>query len=90
MCCLGYTRQIFGGHTTVPTDPVKPGYHGEEGYRKNTPDLRRQQSVFDYEGTFSMSVQYTVVKVVYLWVYFVIIIMKIYLHIQTPLTILGR
>ena len=47
---VGYTRQIYGGHTTVPTDPTKPGYHGEEGYRKNTPDLRRKQSVFDYEG----------------------------------------
>lgn len=47
---IGYTRQTFGGHTTVPTVPPKPGYHGDEGYRKNTPDLRRRNSVFDYEG----------------------------------------
>ena len=47
---IDYTRRIYGGHITVPTEPPKTGYHGEEGYRKNTPDLRRRPSVFDYEG----------------------------------------
>ena len=27
------------------------GYNGPEGYRRNTFDLRRKPSVFDYEGT---------------------------------------
>lgn len=49
----GYTRKEYGGHTSVPTDPPKDGYHGKEGYRRNTPDLRRRQSVFDYEGQFT-------------------------------------
>lgn len=51
LLCLGYTRRIYGGHTSVPTDPSKDGYNGPEGYRKNTFDLRRQRSVFDYEGS---------------------------------------
>ena len=46
----GYTRKTYGGHTSVPTDPSMDGYHGKEGYRRNTPDLRRRRSVFDYEG----------------------------------------
>lgn len=48
---LGYTRRLYGGHTTVPTDPAMDGYNGPEGYRRNTFDLRRKPSVFDYEGT---------------------------------------
>lgn len=48
---LGYTRRLYGGHTTVPTDPAMDGYNGPEGYRQNTFDLRRKPSVFDYEGT---------------------------------------
>lgn len=47
---VGYTRRLYGGHTTVPTEPSKDGYNGPEGYRRNTFDLRRQRSVFDYEG----------------------------------------
>ena len=39
----------------MPTDPSKTGYHGEEGYRRNTPDLREKRSVFDYEGTYNRS-----------------------------------
>ena len=50
MSSAGYTRKLYGGHTTVPTAPAQHGYHGEEGYRRNTPDLRRRRSVFDYEG----------------------------------------
>ena len=46
----GYTRKLFGGHLSVPTDPSMDGYHGPEGYRRNTPDLRKQRSVFDYTG----------------------------------------
>jgi len=46
----GYTRKLYGGHLSVPTSPPKVGYHGEEGYRRNTPDLRNKRSVFDYEG----------------------------------------
>ncbi len=46
----GYTRRMYGGHQSVPTSPPKVGYHGPEGYRRNTPDLRKQRSVFDYEG----------------------------------------
>ena len=46
----GYTRKLYGGHLSVPTTAPKVGYHGEEGYRRNTPDLRDKRSVFDYEG----------------------------------------
>lgn len=46
----GYTRQIFGGHLSVPTAPPGVGYHGECGYRRNTFALRRRPSAFDYEG----------------------------------------
>lgn len=46
----GYTQKMYGGHTSVPTDPSKDGYHGKDGFRRNTPDLRRRRSVFDYEG----------------------------------------
>lgn len=48
----GYTRQIYGGHLSIPTAAPTQGYHGEEGYRRNTPDLRLKRSVFDYEGNF--------------------------------------
>lgn len=47
----GYTRHVYGGHLTVPTDPSKDGYNGPDGYRRNTFDLRQKPSVFDYEGT---------------------------------------
>lgn len=47
-----YTRRVYGGHLSVPTDPSKDGYNGPEGYRRNTFDLRRQPSVFDYEDPF--------------------------------------
>lgn len=40
----------------MPTAPSKIGYHGEEGYRRNTPDLRLKRSVFDYEGSFNNNV----------------------------------
>ena len=50
VCAVGYTRKVYGGHTTVPTTPAQDGYHGEEGYRKNTPELRRRRSVFEDEG----------------------------------------
>ena len=46
----GYTRRVYGGHLTVPTDPSKDGYNGPDGYRRNTFDLRQKPSVFDYEG----------------------------------------
>jgi hypothetical protein len=46
----GYTRRLYGGHLSVPTSPLKQGYHGSEGYRRNTPNLRMKPSVFDYEG----------------------------------------
>ena len=34
----------------MKTGPPNIGYHGENGYRRNTPDLRRRKSVFDDEG----------------------------------------
>ena len=46
----GYSRDLYGGHSSVITGPPNIGYHGEGGYRRNTPDLRRRQSVFDDEG----------------------------------------
>ena len=46
----GYHRDLFGGHLSVKTGPPNIGYHGEDGYRRNTPDLRRRKSVFDDEG----------------------------------------
>lgn len=46
----GYSRDMYGGHLSVKTDPPNIGYHGEDGYRRNTPDLRRRKSVFDDEG----------------------------------------
>ena len=55
----GYTRRLYGGHLTVPTAPPKVGYHGDEGYRRNTPELRSQRSVFDYEGNNHVT-EYTV------------------------------
>jgi len=47
---LGYTRQLYGGHLSVPTAPPVVGYNGEEGWRRNTFDLRKKRSVFDYTG----------------------------------------
>lgn len=32
------------------TDAPKPGYHGNDGYRRNTPELRSKPSSFDCEG----------------------------------------
>ncbi len=49
---LGYSRKIYGGHCTVPIAPPKPGYHGENGYRRNTPSLRYKPSPFDIEGSY--------------------------------------
>ena len=46
----GYTRCLYGGHLSIPTAPPIQGYHGGEGYRRNTPDLRIKPSVFYYEG----------------------------------------
>ena len=46
----GCTRLVWGGHTSVPTEHAAVGWHGEEGYRRNTFDLRARHSVFDYEG----------------------------------------
>ena len=46
----GCTRRIWGGHTSVPTEPSVVGWYGKEGYRRNTFDLRARRSVFDYEG----------------------------------------
>lgn len=48
----GYTRRLYGGHISVPTVPPVVGYHGPEGYRRNTFDLRQKRSVFDYEGLY--------------------------------------
>jgi hypothetical protein len=48
----GCTRLVWGGHTSVPTEPAVIGWHGEEGYRRNTFDLRARYSVFDYEDPF--------------------------------------
>jgi len=48
----GYTRKIYGGHTTNPVALPKNGYHGENGYRRNTPNLRYKPSPFDIEGTY--------------------------------------
>ena len=51
MCSIaGCTRLVWGGHTSVPTDPPIVGWNSEEGYRRNTFDLRARRSVFDYEG----------------------------------------
>lgn len=47
---VGTTRQVWGGHTSAPTDPAMIGWNSEEGYRRNTFDLRARKSVFDYEG----------------------------------------
>lgn len=47
---IGYTRKLYGGHMTIPTTLSKQGYHGEEGYRRNTPSLRIQPFVFDYQS----------------------------------------
>lgn len=47
---VGCTRQIWGGHTTVPTDPAIVGWNSEAGYRRNTFDLRARRSVFDFQG----------------------------------------
>ena len=58
----GYTRRLYGGHLTVPTAPPKVGYHGDEGYRRNTPELRSQRSVFDYEGNNHVT-EYTVTSI---------------------------
>lgn len=49
----GYNRDMYGGHLSVKTAPPNIGYHGEDGYRRNTPDLRRRKSVFDDEGKWS-------------------------------------
>lgn len=37
---------------TVPTAAPKQGYHGDEGYRRNTPDLRLKRSVFEDKGRY--------------------------------------
>jgi hypothetical protein len=47
-----YTRRIYGGHTTIPTNRAQDGYNGPEGYRRNTFELRYQRSEFDYIGAF--------------------------------------
>ena len=59
---IGYSRDLYGGHLSVKTGPPNIGYHGEAGYRRNTPDLRRRQSVFDDEGSYT-------VTCVYNWLY---------------------
>ena len=43
----GYTSELYAGHLSMPTGKPVIGYHGEGGYRRNTFDLRRRQSVFD-------------------------------------------
>ncbi|XP_064401898.1 sperm microtubule associated protein 1-like [Halichondria panicea] len=48
----GYTRKLYGGHLSIPTTPSVVGYHGDEGYRRNTFDLRKKRSAFDYEDPF--------------------------------------
>ena len=46
----GYTWKIYGGHLSVPTLQPIQGYHGENGFRRNTPQLRWKNSVFDCDG----------------------------------------
>lgn len=46
----GYTRKLYGGHGSVPVNKPFPGYNGEDGYRRNTPELRAKPSPFDCEG----------------------------------------
>ena len=46
----GTTRQVWGGHTSIPTDTAVVGWNGEDGYRRNTFELRARPSVFDDKG----------------------------------------
>ena len=43
---------------SAKTGPPNIGYHGEDGYCRNTPDLRGQQSDFDDEGNAWLYIEY--------------------------------
>ena len=43
----GYDRSLHDGHLSLPNPKPITGYWGEDGYRRNTFDLRRRPSVFD-------------------------------------------
>ena len=43
---------------SAKTGPPNIGYHGEDGYCRNTPDLRGQQSDFDDKGNAWLYIEY--------------------------------